>query len=146
MRRQRQCFNHLSIPATWIQEVIEGKHPLKRRRRTPVERISLPTPLLLIHLVGNSHLLLSKLPPPTQKSTIAEPLGVEGDKAKIHLRWASTSPQRKKRKTSPKLIVSTMPTNVFTKGNRSQKTSISLGDLYVNNWFKSSSDRAKKVL
>ena len=67
---------------TWTQGIPKGIGPLQRRRRTPVKRISPPTPPLLIYLVGNRHLPLSRLHPPTQRRTITEALGVEGDKAK----------------------------------------------------------------
>ena len=139
MRRQRRCFNPSPLPATWTQSVLKGTDPLGRRRRTPVERISPPTPPLLTHLVGNRHLPLSRPSPPTRKRTTAEALGVEGDEAKTHLRRASM-PSQRRRKTSPKLSASTagrraiLPTGALKRRNRSQKTSIGLGDLHVDDW------------
>ena len=74
-----------------------GTGPLRRRRKTPVERKSPSTLLLLIHLVGNSHLPLSRLPPLTQRKTTAETIGVEGDEAKTLPQRALTPPQRRKK-------------------------------------------------
>ena len=137
MRRQRQCSNPPPVSATWTYGIPKGTSPLRRRRKTPIKRISLPTPPLLTHLVENTHLPLSKLPPPTQRRTSAEALGIERDEAKTHLQRASMPPQRRK-KTSSKLTTSTtgrkaiMPTGVLKKRNKSQKTSIHLGNLHIN--------------
>ena len=99
---------------------------LGRRRRTLVERISLPTPPLLTHLVRNKHLPHSRPPSPTQRKTTAEALGVKGDEAKTHLQRTSTPPQRKE-KISPNLSAFTaerraiLPTCALKRRNRSQK-------------------------
>ena len=69
MRRQKHYYNPSPVPGTWTHGVPKGTSPLRRMRKTPVERISLPAPLLLTHLVRNSHLLPSKLLSPTQRRT-----------------------------------------------------------------------------
>ena len=136
-RRQRQCSNPLPVSVTWTQGVPEGTGPLGRRRGTPMERISPLTPLLLIHLVRNRHFPLSRLLPLTHRRTTTEALGIAGDEAKTHLRWALTPSQRSK-KTSSKLSASTvgrraiLPISILKRRNKSQKTSIGLGNLHVN--------------
>ena len=117
---------------------------LRKRRKTSVERISPPTPPLLTHLVGNNHLPLSRLPLPTRRRTrtTKEVLGTvvdgDGDEAKTPLRQVSTLLPRRKKKISPMSNASTaegraiLPTSVLRKGTRSQKTSGSLGNLYVD--------------
>ena len=127
MQRQRRCSNHCLIYVTETHSVLKGTGLLKRRRKTQVERISLPTPPLLTHLVGNSYYSLSRLSPSTQRrtKTTAETFGVEWDKTKTSLRQASTLTQRRTKETFLKLIVSTagrraiISTNVFKKRKRS---------------------------
>ena len=139
IRRQKQCSNPLPISTTWTQGIPKRTGPLKRRKKTPMERISPSTPPLLIYLVGNKHLPLSRLPLPTQRRTTMEALGMERDKAKTHLQQTSIPSQRRK-KTSPKLSASTAgkkaisPTGVLKRKNKSQKTNIGLGDFHVNDW------------
>ena len=59
--------------------------------------------------------------------------------AETHLRRASM-PSRRRKKTSPKVSASTagrraiLLTGALKRRNRSQKTSISLGNLHVNDW------------
>lgn len=106
-----------------------------------MEKISLPTPPLLTHLVRNSHLLLNKLFPPIQKriKTTIKALDVDedGDKVKNHLQRVSMSLQRRKKETFPKSIAFTMGKRaimrigVLKKENKSQKTSDGLGDLHA---------------
>ena len=92
MQRQRRCYNPPPAPATWTQGVPGGTGPLGKRRRT--QRISPLTPLLLTHLVENSHFPLSRLPPPTQKRTTAKTLGVVGDKAKTPATGVNVTPKK----------------------------------------------------
>ena len=98
---------------------------------------------LLTHLVGNSQLPLSKLPPPTQKRTqnTTDVLGVGENisEAKTHMQQVPTSFLRRKKETSSKSSVSTitkkasMPTGVFKRG-KSQKTTISFDNLHISDW------------
>ena len=144
MQRQSRCCNPPPVPATWIQGVPEGISPLKRKGKTPVERISLPTPPLLTYLVGNNHLLLSRLPPPTRRRTrttkevLSTVVDEDGDEAKTLLQQVLTLFLRRKKKTSPMLNASTAegraisPINVLRRKSRSQKTSDSLDNLRVD--------------
>ena len=107
-----------------------------------MEKISLLTPPLLKYLVGNSHFLLSKFPPPTPKKIkiTAEALGMEDIEAKTHLQRVSTLLQRRKKEISPQSIASTiekraiMPIGILRRRKNSKKTSIGLGNLHVNDW------------
>ena len=109
MPKQRRRCNLPPAPATWTQDVLKGTGLLKERIRIPVERISLPTPLLLTHLVGNNHFPLGRLPPPTQRrtKTTNEVPGAAEDRDKVVTpttppRVSISFPQRKKG-TCPKL-------------------------------------------
>ena len=108
MQRQRRCSNLLLAPTRWTQVASKNTDPRRRKRRTP-EKISPPTPFLLTHLVRNSHLLLSRLPPLTRrrtKTTNEVPAAIK-DRDKV---VAATSlqqvltptPSKERRKTSPK--------------------------------------------
>ena len=145
MQRQRQCSNHLLAPVIWTQDVPKGTGPPRRRRKTPVERISPPTPPLLIRLMGNSLLLLSKLPPPTQKRTritskevfSAEKADKDRVVAMTLLYWLST-PQlsRRRKKMSPKSSATTVTRRdiMLPSVPKDQKTCVSLNDLHAGNW------------
>ena len=138
MRKSRHCYSHPQTSGRLTPSLFKYKN-WQRRRRTP-EKISPLTSSLLTRLVGHSHLLLSRLPPPTQKrtKTTAETLSMDRDEVKTYLQWVSTSLQRKKKETFPKSIASIiekraiMPISVLKRGNKSQKTSNNLGDLYAN--------------
>ena len=139
MQKPKYCYNQLQVSAKWISGVFKRTSPPKKRRKIP-EGLSSLTPLLLTQLMGNNHLPLIRSPPPTQKKTKTEIFGVDknGDKAKTHLQQVSTSLWRRKKETSSKSIAfivgrrAIMPTSVLRRGNKIQKTSIGLGELYVN--------------
>ena len=94
--------------------------------------------------MGNSHLLLTRLPLPTKKRTknTMKIFGVDNNKneAKTHLQWVPTSLLKKKKEISPKLNASTVRKKaiilaaILRRGNKSQKTSSSLGDLPADNY------------
>ena len=146
MRRQKRCFNLPPVPATWTRGVPKGTGPLKRRRRTPVERISPLTPLLLTRLVENSPLPLSKLLLTRRKiRTTNEVLGVAEDKGNkvvtptpLPRMSISFSRRKKKTETYPKSNALTAigkhitPTSVLRIRRRSQETSDGPGDLHAN--------------
>ena len=142
MQKQKHCYSPLPVFVTWTQGILKGTSPPERKKKTPVERISLPTPPLLTRLIKNSSFPLSRLPPPTQrrtKTTSTEVLNAEEaveDRimAMIFLQWMSMPlSSRRRRETSPKSSATTV-----TKRNirlpsvpKSQKTSVSLGDLHA---------------
>ena len=140
MQRQKQCFNHLLAPATWTQSVPGRTDPQKRKRRTS-ERISPPTPPLLIYLVENSHFLLSRLSPPTLRKTVP---GVAENNNRVVT--STFLPQKlilfpkKKGGTCPKSSAITVIekditlTSVFEIRKRSQKTSDSLSNLHAGDY------------
>ena len=146
MRRQRRCSNPPPVPATWTRDSLEGTGPLRRRRKTPVERISLPTPFLLIRLVKNSPFLFNKLLPTWRRTrTTNEVPGAAEDKEDQVItptplpRVSILFPRRKERtETCPKLNALTAigkditPRSVFRIRKRGQKTGIGLDDLHVD--------------
>ena len=99
---------------------------------------------LLTHLVENSHLLLSKLPLPTQRKikTNNEIPGVveNRDKVATPILQVSILFLRGKKRILPKsnaipaIRKGIMPTYIFKIRKRSQKTSVSLGNLHADYW------------
>ena len=144
MRKQRRCSNYPPLPAIWTHSAIEevGRQRRRRKRRTP-EKISTPTPPLLTYLVGNSHLPLGRLPPPTRrrtKTTNEVPGAAEdGDRVATPtpLPRVSISFPRRKGRTCLKLSAITAigkditPTSILEIRRSSQKTSVGLGGLYA---------------
>ena len=145
MQRQRRCYNPLPAPAIWTQGVPGETRPLGRRRRTSVERISLPTSSLLTHLVENNYLPLSRLPPPTRRRTRITSKEVCGtkraDKDRVRAmnllqRVSTSAPSRRSWKISPKSRATTVNGRDITPPSipRDQKTSVGLGNLHANDW------------
>ena len=151
MQRHKRCCNPPPVLGTWTQDVLEGKR--KRTRKTPLERISLPTPFPLTCLVGNSHLPPSRLLSPTQrrtKTTSKEVLGVEkADKDKVVAatplqRELTLTLSREKRETSSKSSASPVIERDIIRTNvpririwrENSKTSVSLGNLHAGDWNK----------
>ena len=143
-QRQRRCSNPLLVLATWTRGVTKRTGPLRRRRRTLVERIYPPSPSLLILLVENSPLLFSRLPLPTQrriKTTNkvfgAAEDGIDSVETSTPLSPLSILFPRKKGKTCPMSSAITaigkdiISASVFGIQRRSQKTSDSLGNLHA---------------
>ena len=126
MWRLRRCSNQPQVSARWIPGISKGTSPSERRRRT-LKALSLLTLLPLIHLIGNSHLLLTRLPPPSQRKTKTKVFDVDkdGNKAKVYLQRVLMSLPRRKKESSPKSIAPTterrviMPTIVRRRRNRS---------------------------
>ena len=144
-RRQRRCSNPPPVPATQTRGVPEGTSPLRRRRKTPVERISPPTPFLLTHLVENSSLPLSRLPLPIRrrtKTTSKEVLGAEGadkDRAAamtLLQRMLTLAPSREKWKMFSKSSTTTVTGRDITPPSvsRGQKTNVSFGNIHAGDW------------
>ena len=145
MLKQRRCSNPPPVPATWTQGILERTSPRKRRRRTPVERISPLTPLLLTRLVENSLFPFSKLPPIRKRiRTTNEVTGATEDKGDkvvtpTPLPRVSILFPRKKEKTGtcPKANALTAigkditPTSLLGIRGKSQKTSDNLGNLHT---------------
>ena len=145
MRRQKRCSNPPPVPATWTRGVLEGTGPLRRRRRTSVERISPPTPLLLTRLVKNSLLLLSKLPPTQRrtKTTNEVPGTTENERDKVVIptplpRVLISFPRRmEKTGICPRLNALTIigkditPRSIIRIRKRGQKTRDGLGNLHA---------------
>ena len=124
-----------------MSSIFKNINQSKRRIRSP-RRINAPTLPLLTYLVENSHVFSTRFSPPTHKKTKTTKKVFSIDKCrdetKIFKQQISTSLSRKKKKILLKSNTSTtggmviMPTNVFRKKNRSQKTSVSLGNLHAN--------------
>ena len=146
MQKQSRCYNPPPAPATWTQGILGEAGPLRERRGIPVERISPPTPPLLTYLVGNSHLPLGRLPPPTRgrtRTTNEVPGTAEdGDMLVMAtpLPWVSISFPQKKGGTCPKSGAITAirknitPTSILGTQRSSQKTSVGLGNLHAGDW------------
>ena len=122
-----------------------GNKLAKKKKKTPVERISLPPLPLLARLVENSPFPLSKLLPPTQRRTRTiskEVLGAEeADKdraaATTPLQWVLTpTPSRRKWKMFPKLSATTVIGRDITPPcvPKGQKNSIGLSGFYAGDW------------
>ena len=141
MQKLRHCYSYPQASKRLTPNISKDKD--QQRRMQTLKKISPPTPPVLTCLVGNSHLLFSRFLLPTQKmtKTTTEALSVEKDKAKTHLWWVSTSLWRKKKETFLKSIAfiiekkAIMPTSVFRRRNKSQKTSIGLSSLHIDNWW-----------
>ena len=141
MQWQKQFSNHLLAPTIWTQSILERTSPRRRRRGTS-ERISPPTPPLLTHLVKNSHLLLSRLSPPTPRRnrTTNKVPGAAEDKDRVVtptlLSQVSISFPRR-RGTSPKSSAITAIgkditlTSIHGIRKRSPKTSDNFDNLYA---------------
>ena len=145
MQRQRRCCSPPPVFATWTHGVPKGTGPPRRRRRTPVERISPPTPPLLTRLVENSPLPHIKLSP-TRKSnrttnevpSAAEDKGNKVVTPTLVPRVSILFPQKKERTgTCPKLNALTVIEKDITPGSvlrirkRGQKTSDCFGNLHA---------------
>ena len=142
MQRQRHCCNHPLLSVRLIQSVFKGTGLQKKRRKIP-KRLS---PLIffpLMYLVASTYNFLSTRARLIKRSkTTKKVLDVIEGKDKVIVmtslqRVLMLMSSKRKKKISSKLSTLTAiekditPTSVFKIQRKSQKTSVSLGNLYA---------------